>query len=129
MHFLFCQQLLCNENKICHDSKCQVQYLALSTLLCWQSPFKKNENIFKSCAIINTVIPLTRHAGIILIQIFVNRKERLIFIHNAYPIPSGTSNFLLCAFKLYYKEINFTPRAFSKNLAIFILVIFQFQHQ
>ena len=53
----------------------------------------------------------------------------LIFIHNAFPIPSGTSNFLLCAFKLCYKEINFTLRAFTMNLTTFILVISQFHHQ
>lgn len=52
---------------------------------------KKNEKTFKSGESINTVFLLTRHTGIILIQIFVSRKERLIFIHNAFPIPSGTA--------------------------------------
>lgn len=88
-----------------------------------------NEKTFQSGVTIDTVFPLTRHAGIILIQIFVSRKERLIFIHNAFPIPSGTSNFLLFAFKLCYKEINFTLRAFTMNSTTFILLISQFHHQ
>lgn len=90
---------------------------------------EKNEETFQSGVTIDTVFPLTRHAGIILIQIFVSRKERLIFIHNAFPIPSGTSNFLLFAFKLCYKEINFTLRAFTMNSTTFTLCISQFHHQ
>jgi hypothetical protein len=90
---------------------------------------KKNERTFKRGVTINTACPLTRHTGIVLIQIFVGRKERLIFIHNDFPIPSGTSNFLLFAFKLCYKEINFTLQAFATNFTTFILLIFQFHHQ
>lgn len=36
---------------------------------------KNNEKTFKSGASINTVFPLTRHTGIILIQIFVSRMR------------------------------------------------------